>query len=118
MDIFETLRVLNGKTPNYNWSKDNPFATGAAPTQGGLLGGVFAQPAYRLKGSEAERAYAQMASPYAQWAAQQLQSVLPQQQVAGPQQMQWADPQQMALASMWEEYNRQQRARMYEQHTN
>lgn len=117
MDIFETLRVLNGATPNYKWSKDNPFATGAAPTQGGLLGGVFAQPAYRLKGSEAERVYAQMAAPYAQWAAQQLKAVAPEQAVATPA-MQWADPQQMALASMWEEYNRQQRARMYEQHTN
>lgn len=57
---------------------------GMVPQQyGGLLGGAFQQ-------FRPEDQYGQMADPYAQWAAQQLQAVTPQMQM--PQMALMAQP--------------------------
>lgn len=81
--------------------QQNPFATG------GLLGMGQQNPYAGLLASRNDNSqYEQMALPYAQWAAQQLQKVAPQTPI--PQQ-QWTNPQQQAMAQMWDYQQRQQR---------
>ena len=87
----------------------NPFAT---PGMSGGLLGMAQNPAYGLfagvgNAKPSKDDYAAMAAPYAQWAAQQLQQQLPEQ--PKQQQMQWGDPQQNALAQMWDQQQQMQR---------
>lgn len=89
-------------------------AQGSQGAQGGLLGmagpdmqsggssgllGMFG------RGKQKGNSFDQMAAPYAQWAAQQLQQVVPETPVPQPQQF---DPnQQQALSQMWDYYQNQ-----------
>ena len=69
--------------------------------RGGLLGYAYQKP-------KPEDQYAQMAAPYAQWAAQQLKQYAPETQVPEIQpQNQWNDAQQQALAQMWNSFQNQ-----------
>ena len=98
---------------NFNFlgeTQQNPFAL--AHGQSGLLSSGFGQSNTGQMGGLLGRAfqqqpepqdqYAQMASPYANWAAQQLQQVTPQAPATSQQFI--SDPQQQALSQMWDFY--------------
>ncbi|TEA78637.1 hypothetical protein [Allopusillimonas ginsengisoli] len=78
------------------------------PQQPGLLGMAYSQPAFGGllggRGGDEKTQYEQMASPYAQWAAQQLAQVAPQAQPEPVQQPQ-IDPRQQQQNNLWNYYN-------------